>query len=226
MEATICLVHGPKDCSRLIHNGDLVEYAKAEEMCHLCRQAVKRQIDTKRTCPAKNNRKTLTKPSCEVLLSCVMKNIVLIERKMWKKSQSWGDQFEQIVSKPNTFVFAALVHTKQNRLAVSGKDNYTPDSQVAVVAGYAIVAVNSLMSHLSKIFVVPEYRRQNIGTKLVHHVVQFSKSRPGVDTVMLYVESKNAVAQALYLNNGFVKEDELQDYYSVGSHAYRMRCQL
>lgn len=153
-----------------------------------------------------------------------MKNIVLLEKKMWKKSQSWGDQFEQIISKPNTFVFAALVPVKSTELAVSGIDDGLDSN--AAVAGYAIVAVNSLMSHLSKIFVVPGYRRQSIGTKLVHRIIEFSKSRPGVDTIMLYVESKNAAAQNLYINTGFVKEDELQDYYSVGSHAYRMRCQM
>ena len=221
MKATICLVHGPKDCSRLIHNGDLVDYVKVEDMCQLCCHGVTRTMVVEVKNKNKKNKMHSIKPSCEVLLTGIMKNIALLEKKMWKKSQSWGDQFEQIVSKPNTFVFAALVHGKLGGARVD--DDI--DSKVAV-AGYAIVAVNSLMSHLSKIFVVPEYRRQNIGTMLVHRIIEFSKSRPGVDTIMLYVESKNAVAQKLYQSAGFVKEDELQDYYSVGSHAFRMRCQM
>lgn len=220
MKATICLVHAPKDCSRLIHNGhNLADYVKVEDMCQLCCQAVTEKIEAKNK--NKKNKKHSIKPSCEALLTCVMKDIALLEKKMWKKSQSWGDQFEQIVSKPNTFVFAALV--QHDKLGGSSVDDNHADSKVA---GYAIVAVNSLMSHLSKIFVVPEYRRQNIGTMLVHRIIEFSKSRPGVDTIMLYVESKNAVAQKLYQGTGFVKEDELQDYYSVGSHAFRMRCQM
>lgn len=48
MEATICLVHGPIDCSRLIHNGFLVEYVKIEEMCQLCRQAVTSPAEVKK----------------------------------------------------------------------------------------------------------------------------------------------------------------------------------
>lgn len=127
-----------------------------------------------------------------------------MERKLWKKSHSWGGQFMRIVSKPNTYVFAAF----------SDHDH---------VVGYAVVALTSLIGQVSKIIVVPEHRRKGIGSELLRRVLTFVKAASKCSSVILYVDCSNIAAQTLYTKMGFVVEDVLEDYYSLGVHAYRMR---
>ena len=133
----------------------------------------------------------------------MMDQICMLEKKHWAKSQSWGDQCMRMMSKPNMHVIAL----------------YTDDE---TVIGYCLVSCQSLCGTVSKMFVKKEYRRLRLGTFMLSKTLEYIARLKKNATVLLYVEHENKAAQGLYQKLGFEKENLLMDYYTVGSHAYRM----
>lgn len=164
--------------------------------------------DASTTAPTTNNKITI-KPiliSKELDYSYYIKQLISIEKKLWKKSETWGAAIEQEIQRRNTFALIAL-HQEN-------------------VVGYIVYTCNGIVGHISKVIVVPEWRRRRIGRRLVHEAVAWMRKERKIGSVTLHVDTKNAPALSLYTTVGFVKECTLDDYYSMGRHAYKMRLGL
>lgn len=94
-------------------------------------------------------------------------------------------------------------------------------------AGYAIVAPTweARCAWLLTLGVVPDYRRQGIGRKLMGAVVQ-GLTRLNVSEIKLTVEPYNENAKNLYASMGFVCEGNCADYFGPGQDRFLMRLSL
>ena len=100
-----------------------------------------------------------------------------------------------------------------------------PTPRPPPIAGFALCRLTGLNTHLAKLVVVPELRRRGIGRALVEAAVADTRRRRG-GCLSLHVAQDNSPAVGLYRGVGFVEEGVLQDYYSVGKHALKMRLDL
>lgn len=70
---------------------------------------------------------------------------------------------------------------------------------------YASAYLEQQCIWLKKLYVLPEYKGQGVGTRLIATIVaHFSQA----NRIQLYVNQKNTSAQAFYRYNGFTKTDE------------------
>lgn len=146
----------------------------------------------------------------------VVKNkIMVMERRLWKKSESWGSDLAKETERRNCFVFYG---------AAAGRPppppplaNPSPSPPLASpapeddeVVGYILFTVTGIVSHISKIIVSPARRRQGIGRRLVQAALDFSRLERRVGSVTLHVDSDNDPALELYKGLGFVSEGLLE----------------
>lgn len=144
--------------------------------------------------------------------SKMMESIIHMEKKLWKKSHSWGDQFMKQIGKPRTHLFCMCSFCSEGHQKV---------------LGYAIVSLQSLVGNLAKLMIAPECRGRGLGRTLLDACVQFVRARSSTcGCIMLFVETTNDKALRLYQHAGFVIENTVYDYYDVGSHAHRMKLEL
>ena len=145
--------------------------------------------------------------------------LVTMEKKLWKKADSWGPDLENELGRRNTFALVATAPGPAVPAAAS------PDEEEVV--GYVIYIVSGLVSHISKVLVVPAWRRRGVGTALVRAAVAASVRERRVGSVTLHVDQSNEPAANLYKGLGFAVEGMLlHDYYSAGRHAQKMRLEL
>lgn len=139
----------------------------------------------------------------------ILQQISAMEKKLWKKTDSWGPCLAREAERRNAFMLYATCPAKGD-----------------AIAGYILFTVSGLVSHISKVLVVPAWRRQGIGRRLVQAAIEFSQEARRVGSVTLHVDVGNAPAVLLYQGFGFVSEGTLHDYYSPGRHAYKMRLEV
>ncbi len=91
--------------------------------------------------------------------------------------------------------------------------------------GYCLATRDGRFAHLISIAVLHEHRRKGVARALLQQLVEYL-ARHGVDELWLEVNAGNKEAIELYQRFGFLKMMILENYYSDGAHALRMRLGL
>ena len=92
------------------------------------------------------------------------------------------------------------------------------------VVGYCICSRERKLAHLLSIGVLQEYRRRKIATSLIQVLLVQLSSR--IRELWLEVNTANDEAVKFYEGLGFNRVMIIENYYSDGSHALRMRLVL
>lgn len=82
------------------------------------------------------------------------------------------------------------------------------------IAGYCGIWISYEVADLCNIAVVPEYRRQGIGEKLLQEAIYCTKGRKA-ERILLEVRESNQGAMFLYQKIGFEKIGVRRGYYSA-----------
>ena len=100
---------------------------------------------------------------------------------------------------------------------------YIALDEEAQLLGFALFKLNRLegISHLLKILVYPEYRRQNIGKSILAQAFE-DLPKMDLDRIFLEVESTNEPAVELYRSQGFRELNLVPAFYSDGKSAFTM----
>lgn len=91
--------------------------------------------------------------------------------------------------------------------------------------GYCVSSLKGSNAHLISIAVLREHRRRGVASALLQNLMERLEHR-GVDELWLEVNTGNEGAITLYEKFGFAKMMILENYYSDGSPALRMRLSL
>ena len=133
----------------------------------------------------------------------IVAQLTAMEKKLWKKAESWGPDLEKELKRRNTFALYATTATLPS----------SPPSSASVL-GYILYTTNGLVSHISKVIVAPAARRQGIGRALVKASIEISQKERRVGSVTLHVDADNIAALGLYKSFGFNSEGAMLE---VGS---------
>jgi ribosomal protein S18 acetylase RimI-like enzyme len=126
----------------------------------------------------------------------LIQNLLALERRLWKKSDSWGPHLAVELAKKNAGCIVAISHTN-------------PAQQEEVAVGYVLFSVSGLIHAVLKLLVAPQFRRRGIGRALLQRAIGDARSRRR-DSVMLHVDVDNVPALRLYESLGFQREGILQ----------------
>ena len=91
-----------------------------------------------------------------------------------------------------------------------------------VLVGYCVSSLEGRLSHLISIAVLPKGRRQGIATALLKNLIGYLEAHR-VEQLWLEVKQGNNEAIKLYEKFDFARMMTLENYYSDGSAALRMR---
>ena len=95
-----------------------------------------------------------------------------------------------------------------------------------MIAGYAGMWIVVDEAHVTNIALLPDYRRQGLGEKLVRELIKTARERYAV-MMTLEVRPSNTVAQSLYSKLGFLPQGIRRAYYSDNQEdALIMTCKL
>jgi len=79
------------------------------------------------------------------------------------------------------------------------------------VIGFGITSITEDNNiHIMSFGCHPEYRRKNIGTKILNKIKKKNKDK----LITLYVQSENSVAIKFYKKNKFIEIEKVSNYYS------------
>lgn len=92
------------------------------------------------------------------------------------------------------------------------------------VVGYCVCSKEGKLAHLISIGVLQEYRRRKVATSLIHALLAQLGSR--IRELWLEVKTANEEAVKFYEGFGFKRVMIIENYYSDGSPALRMRLTL
>jgi len=92
------------------------------------------------------------------------------------------------------------------------------------IVGYCVYSKEGKLAHLLSIGVLQEYRRRKIATSMIQTLLEQLSSR--VRELWLEVNTTNDEAVKFYEGLGFNRVMIIENYYSDGSHALRMRLSL
>ena len=92
------------------------------------------------------------------------------------------------------------------------------------IVGYCVYSKEGKLAHLLSIGVLQEYRRRKIATSMIQTLLEQLSSR--IRELWLEVNTTNDEAVKFYEGLGFNKVMIIENYYSDGSHALRMRLAL
>lgn len=105
-------------------------------------------------------------------------------------------------------------HTFSYLLGMPETLAYRAVDELGEMTGFAIVMVNAnAVAHLTTIGVAPEHRRRGIAARLLTHVENALIAR-SIPSIMLEVRVGNTDAQALYERLGYVRTQQIEQYYN------------
>jgi ribosomal-protein-alanine N-acetyltransferase len=93
------------------------------------------------------------------------------------------------------------------------------------LVGYCATSNEGHLAHLISIAVLSGHRKGGVATALLRRLVEYLAAR-GIEELWLEVKQGNKNAIRLYEKFGFAKVMLLENYYSDGSTALRMRMSL
>jgi ribosomal-protein-alanine N-acetyltransferase len=113
-----------------------------------------------------------------------------------------------------------------NRLHAMHPDGFLVAEADGKLVGYVIGVIRwGTTGHILAIGIDPLYRRQEIGSALMEHIISRLRAR-GAKLVRLEVRKSNREAQQFYLKLGFGEREELPYYYEDGEAAVAMDYEL
>jgi len=86
---------------------------------------------------------------------------------------------------------------------------YTIDAKIVGIIKYSLIYDRIEIDY---IYVIPEYRKNKIGTKLIEHVIDVSTRKKNIK-ILLEVRRGNVVARKLYESMGFKEIAIRRNYY-------------
>ena len=95
------------------------------------------------------------------------------------------------------------------------------EADSGIIVGYCVASRENDSAHLLSVGVLPQYRRQGIGTALIEALIQCFASL--VRKLMLEVKQGNRGAIRLYEDLGFSRVGLVENYYTDGSSAVKMQ---
>lgn len=104
-------------------------------------------------------------------------------------------------------------------------DTFLVAEHAGRVVGYALGEVRSKKAVLISLAVLPEFRRQGIGSKLWQELRQRMQAK-GVKVVRLHVRVSNEAAIKFYERHGFKKLRVERNYYANGEDAWLMQLEF
>ncbi|KAG7667127.1 hypothetical protein KSW81_000869 [Nannochloris sp. 'desiccata'] len=130
----------------------------------------------------------------------IVTQLLAMEKKLWKKTDSWGGLLEKELTRRNTFtlyVTTTLPSLPSSALPANATHSSSVTHSLKVVA-YLIFTATGLVCHISKVVVVPEMRRQGLGRALVQAAIEIAKNERRVGSITLHVDADNTAALGLY----------------------------
>ncbi len=80
------------------------------------------------------------------------------------------------------------------------------------LAGYAVYWCFDIEAHLANFAIDSRYRRQNVGSILLKHVIEDIRNK-NIGNIYLEVRASNVAARKLYAKHGFVEDGVRKNYY-------------
>lgn len=106
----------------------------------------------------------------------------------------------------------------------NGVSRYLGIWQGDVLAGWGCVMLLGEEAHLATVAIMPEFRRQGLGKRLVKAFMDLSKEE-GTAYMQLECRRSNTAAQELYKSLGFFKFSIRKGYYTdTGEDAFLYAC--
>ena len=93
------------------------------------------------------------------------------------------------------------------------------------IVGFASIWYSVDDAHVTNIAVHIDFRKQNIGSKLLEELIKLAKEHKKT-SITLEVNTKNTVAQKLYCKYGFINLGIRKKYYKGIEDAYIMTLKL
>jgi len=132
-----------------------------------------------------------------------------IENECFNKEAFTREQLTYLLEAPNAISLTAKTNQK--------------------IIGFIIGLIKSYdkvrVGHIYTIDVALKHRRTGIGLKLLEGLEQKFQEK-GVKKVYLEVRADNKAALELYHRKGYVELQPLENYYSKGTHGFRMKKEL
>ncbi len=111
------------------------------------------------------------------------------------------------------------------RLLKEHRDSFFIAESSDQLVGYCLAAKDGRFAHLISIAVLREHRRKGVANELLRHLLEYL-ARHRVEELWLEVNTANEEAIGLYEKLGFMRMMILENYYSDGASALRMRLAL
>ena len=99
---------------------------------------------------------------------------------------------------------------------------FVAENNSSKIVGYCVASEKEEFAHLISIGVLREYRRKRVGVALLKTLLAWLSQRR-VEEVWLEVKAGNGAAMKFYEQFGFEIMKRIENYYSDGSPALRMR---
>ncbi len=114
---------------------------------------------------------------------------------------------------------------REMRQSLEGKGTFAivAETDSGEIAGFVAAARTSPgKGHIVTIDVLPQFRRQGLGTQLIRSV-EARLFRIGAPTIELETARENGAAQSLFKHLGYERLRTIEDYYPDGDSAWIMR---
>ena len=114
---------------------------------------------------------------------------------------------------------------RQMRQSLEGKETFAivAETGSGEIAGFVAAARTSAgKGHIITIDVLPQFRRQGLGARLMRSV-EAQLFRIGAPIMELETARENGAAQSLFKNLGYERLATIEDYYPGGGSAWIMR---
>jgi ribosomal-protein-alanine N-acetyltransferase len=146
----------------------------------------------------------LTEVSEEVTISRMTEHdlleVVEIEERAGLSRWGWAAYYAELQGNHPSFMLVARVLRPLQQ------------SKTFDLAGYVVARLVAGELHINNVAVRDEYRRREIGSTLLNHILEEGK-RAGAETAFLEVRAGNSIAQALYEKCGFRPIGTRRNYY-------------
>ncbi len=93
------------------------------------------------------------------------------------------------------------------------------------ICGFALMQYGLQDAHLMLLAVVPKYRGQGLGSRLLEWQLECARTA-GIQRIHLECRQKNGGAITFYRRHGFAVEESLRGYYQHREDGYRMTLSL
>lgn len=104
-------------------------------------------------------------------------------------------------------------------LVIILREGLIPSAQALV--GYSVFSRNKRTVLLHKVCILKEYRRQGFAKRLLE-MQQEKYRRQGCEKIQLWVDEKRMSAKGLYTGLGFIRTNQVENYYALGRTGIQM----